>query len=58
MEWFLYAFAGWLAIDVIATIAYIGKPRKPVTPKLAVFTLLIHAGWITLLVLAAVRLSS
>jgi len=56
MVWFLYALTGWLAVDVVATIAYIGKPREPVTPKLAVFTLLTHAAMITLLVLVAQRL--
>jgi len=56
MVWFLYALTGWLAADVVATIAFTGKPRKPVTPGVAVFTLLFNAAVITLLVLVAQRL--
>lgn len=56
MSWFLYAFGGWEAAGAILVISLIGKPRKPVTAGGAIFTLLIAAGWITLLVLAAGRL--
>lgn len=54
MTWFAWTLVAWLAVGVAATIAVIGKPRKPVDPTTAVVTLIINgfliagvfAGWL------------
>jgi len=54
MTWFAWTLVGWLTLGVVASIAVIGKPRQPVTPGLAVATLVINgflvwgvgSGWL------------
>lgn len=55
MSNWLFALAGYLATDVIFTILKTGK-KIDVTPRLAAFTVLTHAVWITALVVIAMRL--
>jgi hypothetical protein len=43
MTWFDWALIAWLALGGLAAVALVGKPRKPLTPGVAVATILINA---------------
>lgn len=51
MNWFDWTLIAWLALGVLSAIALIGKPRKPVTPGVAVTTLLINGALVAGVVL-------
>lgn len=40
---FIYCMIGMLAIGSLATIASIGKPRKPITPGIAIYVVVVSA---------------
>lgn len=44
MNWFDWALLSWLTFGTVCTIALIGKPRGPITPGVAVITLLINSA--------------
>jgi hypothetical protein len=44
MNWFDWTLIAWLALGVLSAIALIGKPRKPITPGVAVTTLVINGA--------------
>jgi hypothetical protein len=44
MTWFDWILVAWLTLGVVLTIALIGKPRKPITPGVAVATLVINSA--------------
>jgi hypothetical protein len=52
----VYVIAGLMTLNSLATIAIVGKPRKPVTPAMAASLVLFNALYITILVIAAGRL--
>ena len=43
MTWFDWTLVAWLALGALASVALVGKPRKPLTPGVAVATVLINA---------------
>lgn len=52
MTWFDYVLIAWLAIGGLGAVLLIGKPRKPIDPAVAMWTVLINA----LLILGVVAL--
>lgn len=42
MTWFDWTLVGWLTFGVLATVALVGVPRKPISPGTAVATLIIN----------------
>lgn len=57
MRYALYAIAVFLTYSAIRTILDIGKPRKGITPAVAAGAVVIQAAMITIMILAAGRLS-
>lgn len=55
MSTLLLIMAGWFALGTLLLIGMIGKPRKPVTPGMAVFCTLVVAVEIVILVKAALE---
>jgi hypothetical protein len=53
MRWTLYAIAGFLALGAILTISSVGKPRKPITGRVAAATVVIDGLIIAALLIAA-----
>ncbi len=57
MNYALYVIAGVCVVGSVVTIAIVGQPREPLTPgEVAIITIL-TAAIITILILAAIRLS-
>jgi hypothetical protein len=54
----LWVIAAYLAWGVLAVIAAVGKPRKPITPGTAVAGVVIYTPLIAVLVIAALTLAS
>lgn len=54
----LFLFAAFSALSAITTVFAIGRPRKPITPGFAAAVVIINASWVTVLVLAGMRLLS
>jgi hypothetical protein len=46
MTWFEYLLISLLSLNVIVMILMVGKPREPVTPGVAVVTLVINSALI------------
>jgi hypothetical protein len=42
MPWYAWAIIGLYAISSVATVAYIGRPREPITPLVAILALIIN----------------
>lgn len=41
MNWFEWALIGWLAFGAIATVGMVGRPRDPITPASAAYSVII-----------------
>jgi hypothetical protein len=52
----LYWIAAMMTINVLANIALVGKERKPGTPGQAAWLTLFNSAYITIIILAALRL--
>ncbi|WP_165350451.1 hypothetical protein [Xylanimonas protaetiae] len=52
MTWPSIALITYLALSALIVIAGVGKPREPITPGLAVGTVVTTAALITLVVIA------
>lgn len=50
MTWFEWSLIGFLGIESLLVIGYIGRPRKPITPGSAIITVVIYAAIIVGLV--------
>lgn len=46
MNWFLWFVVAWWILNAVVTVAYVGKPRKPITPGGAASVVLIEALFI------------
>ena len=53
----LWVSAAVLTFGALASIGMIGKPREPITPAVAVFTIILNVVIITTIVLAALNLA-
>jgi len=47
-----YVLLAWYAINVLMTVAAIGKPKQPITPGVAAISLFIFGGLCWLVVIA------
>lgn len=52
MNWPKYVLLVWFALSAILMVAGVGKPRTPLTPNVAVVSLLLLAGLAWLVVIA------
>lgn len=43
MTWFDWALIGWLTLGAVSAVAFVGKPRQPIAPGVAVATVLVNA---------------
>lgn len=50
MSWQKWVLVAFTALAALLNVSVIGKPRKPLTPGLAVTILLLDAGYIALVV--------
>jgi hypothetical protein len=46
MNWFLWFVVAWWIFNAVVTVAYVGKPRKPITAGGAAAVVLIEALFI------------
>jgi len=46
----LYFLVAYFATNALMTVAYVGKPREAVTPSVAMWSVAIYAGLITLVI--------
>lgn len=53
MKWFLWGFVALIAINAIACVAAVGKPRKPMTSGAAATIVLLDAALVVGLVWVA-----
>lgn len=53
LQWLVAAMLALQWAGALAAISIIGKPRKPMTPGIAVTTLLIVIGWTVWALMAA-----
>ena len=51
MSWLLWIAVAWLALGVLATVSLVGKERTPITPGLAVTSVLCGAAVIVLVII-------
>jgi hypothetical protein len=54
---FLWIYVGIAVLGIVANIALIGQPRKPMTSGVAAINTLISSVFVVVLVLAALALS-
>ncbi|MEW1990774.1 hypothetical protein [Microbacterium sp. NPDC078849] len=52
----LWAAAVWMTFSAFAVVSQIGKPRAPITPGTAIFSLIVTAAIVVALVAAAIQL--
>lgn len=43
MNWFLWFVVAWWVFNAVATVAQVGKPRKPITASTAAAVVVIEA---------------
>ena len=53
----LWAGAAWMTFSAFAVISQIGKPRPPITPGAAIFSLIVAVVIVVTLVSAAIQLA-
>lgn len=46
MTAFGWVLVGWLALEAVASVAAVGRPRRPMTTETAVVLVLIQVAWI------------
>lgn len=50
MSWMLWLVVGWFVVNILGSIALIGKKREPITPRTVIVASILWIGLIVLVI--------